>query len=527
MSGSTIVARAACIFAFLATAMAAVPSSKIAPDVWADLQHPSASVSVLVSFQGGTHDTLADTTDYGDLDQPSSNIRVRDSLIQLSMASQTPVLALLHPNQTRRLANSTSSSDDIVACPGLESLRLRQIYLTNQLHIRSLTRCMAEQLALRPEVTSIRYGVTLTLDNVIDTVPATTNSNSSWGITTIAAPDLWAAGFSGQGIVVGSIDSGVRGSHDAVRRNFRADHGWFDATTNKAPFPVDVLGHGTHTMGIIQAVAPDAQWISCRACGADGSCKESDLLVCMQFMLCPTDATGQFADCAKAPRVVNNSWGAGGRANFPNYKAAVAAWRHAGIVPVFSNGNNGNGGCGTVGSPADYDDVISVGSIDSTGHLASTSSRGPTVQGRVKPDVVAPGMNIMSASSQGDDLYVSMSGTSMAAPHVTAAIALLLSANPHLTYDDLYTLLTTAARDDGVLVGEIPACTLLASRAGTNSSCLTGHGLVHLTKGLSIVRGTTATSELTPTMTPASPATTTSTTTTMTPQIQAAHFCGE
>ncbi|RHZ31460.1 hypothetical protein DYB37_012255 [Aphanomyces astaci] len=208
--------------------------------------------------------------------------------------------------------------------------------------------------------------------------------------------------------------------------------------------PNDRHGHGTHVTGTIAGlngigVAPEAKWIACAGCPA-GSCPQTDLLACAQYITCPTDTDGNNPDCKLAPHVVNNSWGS--RRNGDTwYEAAILAWRKAGIVPVFSNGNAGPG-CGTVGSPGDSPSVIGVGATDSDDALASLSSKGPEpLQKRIKPDVSAPGKSVRSAGSASDTAYITYSGTSMAAPHVSGAVALIVNANPGATYETVYKLL--------------------------------------------------------------------------------------
>ncbi|TMW69618.1 hypothetical protein Poli38472_001774 [Pythium oligandrum] len=194
----------------------------------------------------------------------------------------------------------------------------------------------------------------------------------------IKAPAVWELGFTGEGVVVGSVDSGVRGTHEALRDNFAGEYGWYDPEAKKTN-PYDVTGHGTHTVGTIVGangigVAPGATCMACKGCRAKG-CPQSDLLACFQFMTCPTDTNGKNKDCYKTPHVVNNSWGGGQGTS--THKAVIRAWLADGILPIFSNGNNGRDGCGTVTSPGDYDIVLSVGATTAADGLAEFSSMGP------------------------------------------------------------------------------------------------------------------------------------------------------
>ncbi|KAF0688147.1 hypothetical protein As57867_020144, partial [Aphanomyces stellatus] len=255
-----------------------------------------------------------------------------------------------------------------------------------------------------------------------------------WGVDKIAATAAWAKGHKGKGIVVATIDTGVRVTHDVLKNNWRSDFGWLDPVNN-SPTPKDYHGHGSHVTGSIAGhngvgVAPEAQWVACVGCTTAG-CPQAALTACAEYFLCPKDAQGN-QNCKKAPHVINNSWGSNnGTATW--FEPAIKAWRAAGIIPVFANGNNGRAGCGTVGSPGVSPNVIGVGATDVADALADFSSRGPAFDKRIKPDVSAPGKLIVSVDSASDSALRLMSGTSMASPHVAGAVALYLSANPKAT----------------------------------------------------------------------------------------------
>ncbi|EQC29169.1 hypothetical protein SDRG_13042 [Saprolegnia diclina VS20] len=282
------------------------------------------------------------------------------------------------------------------------------------------------------------------------------NATVQWGVQTVGAPSVWSR-FNGKGVVIGSVDTGARYTHQLIKDSWRADRGWFDPY-RKTKLPEDVDGHGTHTIGTMVGkdgfgVAPGAQWISCRGL-YQGSGTNDALLKCLQFMVCPTLADGTQPDCSKGADVINNSWG--GAAYSSVFEEAIANIRKAGIIPVFANGNSGPA-CGTVGYPGGYKNVISVGAIGSYDNepnkLAFFSSKGPATyrdkngvrQKLVKPAISAPGFYTLSATNTGDAATASLAGTSMAAPHVTGIVALLKSANKALTYDEVYAYLTKTA----------------------------------------------------------------------------------
>ncbi len=284
------------------------------------------------------------------------------------------------------------------------------------------------------------------------------------GITYTHAPDVWAEGFKGQGIVVATADTGFRWTHNAIKPHYRgwdgvtADHdfNWHDSIHdsvgnpcgNNSPQPCDDYFHGSHTLGTAIGddggsnqigMAPSAECIGCRNMD-EGVGTPARYLECMEFFLAPYPVGGDPSqgDPTKAPDVTINSWGCPtSEGCAPNtLQAGVEAQRAAGIEMVVAAGNSGPS-CSTVTDPASlYDASYTVGALN-TGFdtIASFSSRGPvTVDGsmRLKPDICAPGTNTRSASNTSDSAYVLASGTSMATPHIAGAVALLWSAHPEL-----------------------------------------------------------------------------------------------
>jgi hypothetical protein len=268
-----------------------------------------------------------------------------------------------------------------------------------------------------------------------------------WNVIAIGADRVWdELQVTGQGIVVGESDSGVQGDHPALRGSYRGragqnDYNWLDPWFGSSA-PTDVGGHGTHTTGTIVGqggigVAPGAEWIGCVNLGRNLG-NPAYYLRCMQFMLAPYPQAGdpfKDGDPARAAHVLNNSWGCPliEGCDAASLEPAVRALRAAGIFVVASAGNDGPR-CSSVDNPiAIYDASFSVGAIDRLGNIADFSSRGPvTLDGsnRVKPDIIAPGVNVLSALPGGS--YGENSGTSMAGPHVAGVVALMWSAQPRL-----------------------------------------------------------------------------------------------
>jgi serine protease AprX len=278
-----------------------------------------------------------------------------------------------------------------------------------------------------------------------------------WNISMVNADDVWAAGVTGEGAVIGGQDTGYDWDHPALKNHYRGWNGttanhnynWFDAIGGNAPcpdpsVPCDDNGHGTHTMGTMVGddggtnqigMAPGAKWIACRNMD-QGNGTPTTYSACYQFFIAPTDVSGNNPDPLMAPDVINNSWGcpASEGCTDPNVmQTVVENVVAAGILTAHSAGNSGSS-CSSINTPsATYDASFTVGSNTSANIMSSFSSRGPvTVDGsnRMKPDITAPGSNVRS-SLPGTG-YGSLSGTSMAGPHVAGLTGLLISANPAL-----------------------------------------------------------------------------------------------
>lgn len=397
------------------------------------------TVNLIVTMQGKTDVTLEAFEPENYATRTDKINALKNQLQADNVASTSETIALL-------------SQESGTATPLFTSYK--NYWISNQVFIEAATIDLVQKLSALPSVRDVREEIVIDVeqpqyDN--DPVEATIELvGYEWGVSKVQAPQVWADGNIGQGVLVGSIDTGVRGTHTALSRNFAGNYSWFDPE-NQLPEPYDGNGHGTHTMGTIAGaagvgVAPGATWMTCKGCRTS-QCPESDLLACGQFILCPTDTQGNNPDCSKAPRIVSNSWGGGQGEDW--YSAVVDAWVKADIVPVFANGNNGPQ-CTTAHSPGDYPNVIGVGSTTSTDSLSSFSSKGPSVLGRMKPDISAPGQRVRSSWNTSDTDFATISGTSMATPHVTGAIALLLSAKPTLTIDDIKVLLYTTTDQTGL-----------------------------------------------------------------------------
>ncbi|MEO0192418.1 MAG: S8 family serine peptidase [candidate division WOR-3 bacterium] len=317
-------------------------------------------------------------------------------------------------------------------------------------------------LAERPEIEYIieDFVITLPKDEVI--TPADGSKAVAWGVDTIQADRVWTElGFTGAGIVVANMDTGVDVSHPAFGGRWRSDNGWYDAV-NGQPNPYDDHGHGTHTMGTICGgdgpgpfaqdigVAPGATFIATKCFNSSGSGQNSWIHNSFQWI-------ANLASSGKEPDLVSNSWGSTSTTSL-EYWNDVQTWRSLDIHPIFSIGNNGYGNPGTAGTPGNFPLVIGVGATNSSDILADFSSLGPAPNQNpwndpanwlrsdwnlIKPDISAPGVSVYSALPGGG--YGTMDGTSMACPHVAGTVALMLEKNSTLDIYTIYDILLNTA----------------------------------------------------------------------------------
>ena len=327
---------------------------------------------------------------------------------------------------------------------------VQQFWIFNGFHLKA-TKDVIRELARRDDIWFVCHNGVIQLDarageEVVPLVP-------EWNITKIMAESCWAAGFNGVGIIIGHIDTGVEVSHPALTGKWLSPY-WHDGVNGQST-PYDDHSHGTHTMGTIcggdgpgpfnddVGVAYGAKFIPTKAFNSSGSGQYAWIDACMQYL-------ANLKQSGVDIRVIGNSWGGSGTDQ--HFWNAVLNWKNLGIFPVFSNGNSGPGS-GTVGAPASYPLSCGVGATDNGDNIASFSSRGPapnqspwndpqywyySTWNLLKPDVSAPGVNVRSSVPGGS--YGTMSGTSMASPHVTGGTAVLLQKNSNLTVTELYDL---------------------------------------------------------------------------------------
>ncbi|MBI4872031.1 MAG: S8 family serine peptidase [Candidatus Riflebacteria bacterium] len=358
--------------------------------------------------------------------------------------------------ETMRASAKESQKDfenGLMAHEGVKDVR--HFWLVNALSCRASADAI-EKLASRDDVRAIVPNATIQLEPTLpgyqprdEVVRPTSGLTYTYGLQKLKIPELRKLyNLDGQGIVVGHIDTGVDFEHPDLKGKMV---GWKDFVASK-PQPYDDQGHGTHTAGTIAGgqtsglaigVAPGAKLLVAKAFSSSGSAQTDWLLGAMQFMADPdgNPATNDF------PLLVSNSWGGGpGQTTFLE---ATKNWLRLGIFPCFAAGNSGPGAA-TVGTPGGFLESFAVGATTDQDTIADFSSRGPvTWDGKkfVKPDVSAPGQDVTSAKNGGG--YRTISGTSMACPHVAGLIALMLQAAPGTTIDQMRDLLEKTSDELG------------------------------------------------------------------------------
>lgn len=255
------------------------------------------------------------------------------------------------------------------------------------------------------------------------------NQTVPWGIERVNAPQVQAAGPKGAGIKVAILDTGILLNHEDL-----TVYGGFDTFGNNNYN--DDNGHGTHVAGTVAAldngkgvigVAPQAHLYAVKVLNASGSGSFSNIITGIEWSI------------NNGMQVINMSLGA--RSGSQALQDACDAAYSAGILVVAAAGNDGTirGNRESISYPARYPSVIAVGSITSSNTRSSFSSTGSTLE------IMAPGSSILSTTYDGG--YGTMSGTSMASPHVAGVAALVWSANTQLTNVQLRTILNSTAND--------------------------------------------------------------------------------
>ena len=423
----------------------------IAPDLQRlmDARGTHADTSVIVRFSDAADLASVAVTDR----------RQRDNRVMLAL-------------QAASAKNMTALKPVLTA---LEATRIKNLWLINAVAV-TLPAIAVQKLAQHPAVATIDRDAQIqsgrsqrtpamrteppeqatptdSADSVAPDVTRASGTLPNWNIQAVHAPEVWAKGFTGKGVVVAGMDTGVDFQHPLLRQKWRGGaNSWFDPRGEWST-PYDPSGHGTQAMGVVLAepdvgVAPDARWIAARLYDAQGRASMSDIHLAFQWLLDP-DGDPATRD---APDIVNASWALTGRVPgscILEFDQDIRALKAAGIAVVFAAGNDGPNP-GSSSSPGNNPGVLSVGAIDRTMEIARQTSRGPSAcDGAVFPTLLAPGVNIRTTdlSHGGMVAYTSVSGSSLAAPHVSGVLALLIGAFPSASVAELEAALVTKKSD--------------------------------------------------------------------------------
>ncbi len=398
------------------------------------------------------------------MDKADRRAYVIETLKAVAQDSQAGLLAQLHQAEQHGQASM-----------------INPLWLANVVAAR-VTPQTALAIAARDDVDYLSYDHPVG-EEVFPTLPVQENGQLmqrgiECGVNLMNAPIAWANGITGQGVVVGMIDTGLCISHpDIVNQlwdnpgeiagngidddgnGFVDDiHGWswdFNGSNNNIN---DNNGHGSHTSGTVAGdgtqgtqagMAPDANiqvlkfWNNLSG--------ESSVWNAMQYGV----ANG--ADVLSASLGWLHQWNPD-RVTWRNLSENTFA---SGVVVVFAAGNEGSSfGIDSVRTPGDVPDMITVGATDCNMNAAGFSSRGPVTwenvnpfndwpypPGKLKPTICAPGVSTVSHNFCNG--YISFSGTSMATPHVAGTVALMLQANPNLDHYQVKQILKDIAIDRG------------------------------------------------------------------------------
>ncbi|MFO7811622.1 MAG: S8 family serine peptidase [Pelovirga sp.] len=371
------------------------------------------------------------------------------SVIVTLTTDENPVMLArrLGPRQRSLIVKELKSASERSRKPLQQFLNQRNLTSSRPLWlVNGMALTVAPELLA--ELASLPYVQAITLDEEIQ-LPSNLETDTSlpeWNIEQTGAPLLWQRNYDGRDITIAVLDSGVNIDHPDLAGRWRGEDGdWFDPYDGStAPYDfgeyhgtsVASIALGGNHSGSAIGMAPGASLIAAKLFRDDGTGNLSYIIEALQWVLSPG------GNPERAPAVINNSWGFddeagnclstfGSGSTTYHLRTAIQTIKAAGIFVVSAAGNNGPDAATSI-SPANYPESFSVGATWPDSTIAEFSSRGPSAcpEDFTYPDLAAPGIMIKAAASgSGDDTsYQLVSGTSFSAPHVTGAVALLLSA---------------------------------------------------------------------------------------------------
>lgn len=394
------------------------------------------------------------------------SVSLSSKIAESSAAEQIPAIILLNnqnipfntatgrsqiENEQKNIISILKNSESNKKVHGIEPM-----HLVNAVAARATPEVLAS-LAERQDVSKIELDEVISIedDQVLPLKqinPTSARKSDAWGVDKIGAPKVWQQGITGKRVTVAVIDSGIDAKHpdlddldDNPRTNDPKVVGWIDYVNGKKS-PYDDFGHGTYIAGIISGtgasgvktgVAPGTKLLGAKVFDQYGSGYMSDAILAFEWAV------------NNGARIISFSGGARHNSSFTIALDKVVA---AGVVPVIAAGNFGPDSS-TITCPADEINSTTVGATDTSDVICSFSSCGPVDlygQEYIKPDVCAPGIDITSTVPHWyGSSYDNMSGTSVAAPHVSGTVALMLEKNPTLKPSEIKRILECTALDLG------------------------------------------------------------------------------
>jgi subtilisin len=342
------------------------------------------------------------------------------------LTQESAILESLAGPKTRYL--DAALGERRTARPSLPRVR---VYPNLSVMLGNVTKEGLTALHEESDVASVTGAPIMTLIQPRVSTPAKLTSQIGWGVGALEAPRLWKEGITGEGVVIAHLDTGVDGTHPALQNAISsfAEFDQLGEEVKPAPEPHDSGQHGTHTAatvvgravrGLTMGMAPAAKLAS--AMVIEGGNVVARVLAGLDWAL------------GKQAKVLSMSLGLPGWVD--DFLPVIQILRTRGVLPVIAVGNEGPG---TSRSPGNYAESLSVGAADKGIEVASFSSsqRFARPDDPNVPDIVGPGVDIISAVP--GRKYATMSGTSMATPHIAGLAALLFQAQPSATINDVET----------------------------------------------------------------------------------------
>ena len=376
-----------------------------------------------------------------DLQEAMNNSRSGEYKIIVEMAEQANVEAIKTDCMVR--SNDSSSRDQIFSVMKEQAynsqLAIEYLFASQRAEVQRFWLVNAVALTANEELINALAqeesvkAIYLDKEEVLIDPIMANQERGAWGVDYIKANIAQGNGITGKGIKVAVVDTGVDLDHSGFAKGqvlVNLAKSFVDGEADAD----DGNGHGTHCAGTIGSkeygVAPDCKIIPVKVLSKSGSGGWTGVMNGVQYA----------AECGAD--VMSMSLGGRASANGNVVETAVKNAIAAGVVCVIAAGNSGPS-AKTIGTPGVVEEAITVGAIDNAGTIARFSSRGTTVYNTEKPDIVAPGVNVPSLWKNGGTNTIS--GTSMATPHVAGLVALILQAKPGLTPAQVKALIMSKA----------------------------------------------------------------------------------